>query len=145
MHDNDDDAAGPPRPPVPARARVDAGADPVALLDDVPLTSDEAGYVEAARAANTLRGYRSDWREFTAWCAQRGVAPLPAAPATVTGYLTELARHGARVGTMSRRLSAIKFAHQLRNTPDPTRNAGCSPSGKASAAPTPPHPSRPNR
>ena len=51
------------------------------------------------------------------------MAPLPAAPATVTGYLTELARHGAKVGTMSRRLSAIKFAHQLRNTADPTRNA----------------------
>ena len=107
---------------MPARARVDVGADPVALLDSVPLSDDEAGYVEAARAANTLRGYRSDWREFTAWCAQRGV-PLPAAPATVTGYLTELARHGAKVGTMSRRLSAIKFAHQLRNHADPTRNA----------------------
>ncbi len=41
----------------------------------------------------------------------------------VTGYLSEPARHGAKVGTMSRRLSAIKFAHQLRNLPDPTRNA----------------------
>jgi len=61
---------------------------PLALLDDVPLTSAEAGYVEAARAANTLRGYRSDWREFTAWCVEHGALdPLPAAPATVTGYL----------------------------------------------------------
>lgn len=97
--------------------------DPVALLDEVPLTSEEAGYVEAARAANTLRGYRSDWREFTAWCSRHEVDPMPAAPPTVTGYLSELARHGAKVGTMSRRLSAIKFAHQLRNLPDPTRNA----------------------
>ena len=93
------------------------------MLDGVPLTDEEAGYVEAARAANTLRGYRSDWREFSAWCAQRGVGPLPAAAPTVTGYLTELARHGAKVGTMSRRLSAIKFAHQLQNLADPTRNA----------------------
>ena len=46
--------------------RVSDGAaqDVVALLDGVPLTTDEAEYVEAARAANTLRGYRSDWREF---------------------------------------------------------------------------------
>ncbi len=51
------------------------------------------------------------------------MTPLPAAPATVTGYLTELARHGAKVGTMSRRLSAIKFAHQRRNHADTTRNA----------------------
>jgi len=97
--------------------------DALALLDAVPLTEDEAGYVEAARAANTLRGYRSDWREFTAWCDGHDAEPLPAAPATVTGYLTDLARHGAKVGTMSRRISAIKFAHQLRDHPDPTRNA----------------------
>jgi len=104
-------------------ASRDSAPDPVALLDGVPLTPDEAEYVEAARAANTLRGYRSDWREFTSWCTQHAVEPMPAAPATVTGYLSDLARHGAKVGTMSRRLSAIKFAHQLRNLPDPTRNA----------------------
>jgi integrase len=97
--------------------------DPMTLLDGVPLSEEEAGYVEAARAANTLRGYRSDWREFTAWCGQQYLDPIPAAPATVTGYLSELARHGAKVGRMSRRLSAIKFAHQLQNLPDPTRNA----------------------
>src|SRR5450631_3691020 len=77
--------------------RVSDGAaqDVVTLLDGVPLTPDEAGYVEAARAANTLRGYRSDWREFAIWCTQHDVEPMPAAPATVTGYLSDLARHGA--------------------------------------------------
>jgi len=102
---------------------VASDTDAVQLLEDVPLTDVEAGYVDAARAANTMRGYRSDWREFTAWCTGRGVPPLPAAPATVTGYLTDLAHAGAKVGTMSRRMSALKFAHQLRNLPDPTRNA----------------------
>jgi hypothetical protein len=42
-----------------------ASPDPIALLDDVPLTENEAGYFKAARAENTLRGYRSDWSEFT--------------------------------------------------------------------------------
>ena len=46
-------------------------SDPVELLDAVPLTEAESEYVEAARAANTLRGYRSDWNEFTSWCTQR--------------------------------------------------------------------------
>jgi hypothetical protein len=41
----------------------------------------------------------------------------------VTGYLTELARAGAKVGTMSRRLSAIRFAARPRNSPDPPANA----------------------
>ena len=103
---------------------VTTQTDPVALLDQVPLTEDEAGYVEAARAANTLRGYRSDWNEFAAWCFQRGHHdPLPASPAQISGYLSELARSGAKVGTLSRRLSAIRFVHQLHNHPDPTRNA----------------------
>ncbi len=97
--------------------------DPLALLDDVPLSEEEAGYVAAARAGNTLRGYRSDWREFTTWCEAHHTTPLPAAAATITGYLTDLARAGAKVGTMSRRLSAIRFTHQLHDTPDPTRNA----------------------
>lgn len=109
-----------------ARSHREGGTsdlDAVALLDGVPLTSNETEYVEAARAANTLRGYRSDWREFTTWCTGHDVEPIPAAASVVTGYLSDLARAGAKVGTMSRRLSAIKFAHQLRNLPDPTRNA----------------------
>lgn len=102
-------------------------ADPLTVLDEVPvaerLTEEEAQYVAAARSANTLRGYRSDWAEFTAWCTQYAATPLPAAAAAVSGYLTFLAGHGAKVGTMSRRLSAIRFAHQLRDLPDPTSNA----------------------
>ena len=98
-------------------------SDALALLDGVPLSAAEAGYVEAARAVNTLRGYRSDWRQFTAWCALHDTTALPAAAATVSGYLTDLAATGAKVGTMSRRLSGIRFAHQLRDLPDPTRNA----------------------
>ena len=52
------------------------------------LTEDEARYVEAARAANTVRGYRADWTDFTTWCDTAGHTPLPADPATLTGYLT---------------------------------------------------------
>jgi len=104
------------RPPAPT-------TDPLELAADAPLTDDEAGYVAAARAANTLRGYRSDLAEFTSWCASHHLDPLPPTPGTVTGYLTELARAGAKVGTMSRRLSAIRFAARLRNQVDPTANA----------------------
>lgn len=97
--------------------------DPPELAAELPLSEDEAGYVAAARAPNTLRGYRSDWSEFTSWCTRHRLDPLPAGAATISGYITELARAGARVGTMSRRLSAIRFAHQLRDLPDPTTGA----------------------
>src|SRR5450759_1132920 len=51
--------------------------DPLELAAAAPPTDDEAGYVAAARAANTLRGYRSDWAEFTGWCVSKGLDPLP--------------------------------------------------------------------
>ena len=88
------------------------------------LTEQERGYVAAARARSTLTGYAADWREFTTWCADAGhQAVLPASPAAISQYLTYLAEHGAKVGTMSRRLSAIRYAHQLQELPDPTKHA----------------------
>lgn len=74
------------------------------------LGPDELAYAANARAANTLKGYKSDWSEWAAWCTAHAIAPMPADPVAVAKYLTSLARHGAKVGTMSRRLSAIRFA-----------------------------------
>jgi integrase len=74
------------------------------------LGPDELAYAAKARSANTLKGYRSDWAEWSAWCAAHGTDPMPADPVAVAKYLTSLARHGAKVGTMSRRLSSIRFA-----------------------------------
>src|SRR5688572_5138634 len=107
----------------PVSEDLSADCDALALASDLPLSADEAAYVEAARAENTLRGYRSDWAEFTTWCDRAARPALPAAGDTISTYLTELARHGAKVGTMSRRLSSIRFAHQLRDLPDPTTGA----------------------
>ncbi|MCK5756765.1 MAG: site-specific integrase, partial [Mycobacterium sp.] len=97
--------------------------DPSTVVADDSLTVAEARYVTAARAANTMRGYRSDWAEFTTWCTTTNTTALPAEAAAITGYLTTLAERGAKVGTMSRRLSAIKFAHTVHDLPDPTTNA----------------------
>jgi hypothetical protein len=73
----------------------------LAPVAEDPLTEQEAAYVAAARSANTLRGYRSDWAHFTAWCRDRAHVPLPAGPVALTGYLTELAGRGHAVGTLS--------------------------------------------
>ena len=98
-------------------------ADPLALLDDVPLSDDEAGYVAAARAANTLKGYRSDWAEWCDWCTRERLDPLAGEAAAISKYLVYLATAGAKVGTMARRLSALRFAFRLRGLPDPTEAA----------------------
>ena len=73
------------------------------------LGPDELAYAAKSRATNTLKGYRSDFAEWTSWCAAHGIEPMPAEPVAVAKYLSNLARHGAKVGTMSRRLSSIRF------------------------------------
>jgi hypothetical protein len=50
-----------------------------------------AGFVDAAKAANTRTAYASDWARFAGWCADRELAALPAAPATLGAYLTAAA------------------------------------------------------
>ncbi|WP_158085866.1 hypothetical protein [Mycobacterium arosiense] len=39
--------------------------DATMVAAEAALTEAETRYVQAARAANTVRGYRSDWAEFT--------------------------------------------------------------------------------
>ncbi|WP_237573607.1 site-specific integrase [Mycolicibacterium lacusdiani] len=107
----------------PGRPAAPAPTHPVAVVATESLTADEARYVDAARSANTVRGYRADWTDFTTWCHIAGHEPLPADPATLTGYLTHLAGRGLKVGTMGRRLSAITFAHAVHDVADPTTNA----------------------
>jgi len=47
--------------------------------------------VDAAKAKATVRAYRSDWAEFSAWADHRGLVALPATPETLSLYLVELA------------------------------------------------------
>src|SRR4029453_11855571 len=70
----------------------------------------------------TLRAYRADWADFTAWCADRGLSPLPAAPETVARYLTDLAGVKA-TATLQRRITSISQAHQAGGHEPPTRSA----------------------
>src|SRR4051794_36886379 len=91
----------------------------LAQLADV---ADQArDYVAAAKAPNTLRAYRADWRDFAAWCAQHRLEALPAAPETVALYLTALAGQ-RKAATLQRRLSAISQAHKVAGHASPTQD-----------------------
>jgi integrase len=70
-------------------------------------------YREKAYAASTLRAYRSDWRDFVGYCADRGASPLPADPLVVRTYLAVAAeRDGRKVATLQRRIAAIAYHHR---------------------------------
>jgi len=86
-----------------------------------PLPSNVRAYIKASKAENTLRGYRSDWRHFCAWCEAGGRSPLPAHPETVAAYIAECAER-LKVGSIQRRLNAIAEAHKAVGLESPTRS-----------------------
>jgi integrase len=79
-------------------------------------------FARGARAENTLRAYRSDWRDFENWCRERNLVSCPASPHTVALYLTALSGIH-KVSTLTRRLSAISQAHQTAGYPSPTEES----------------------
>jgi site-specific recombinase XerD len=78
-------------------------------------------YIKASKAANTLRGYQSDWRHFCQWCEPNGVTPLPALPETVAAYVAGCAAR-LKVGSLQRRLNAIAEAHKAIGLESPTHS-----------------------
>ena len=83
------------------------------------LSSKTMEYINQAKATNTLKSYRADWQDFTAYCSRANVSSLPASVQTTVDYITALADI-AKVSTITRRLSAISQAHQAAGFDSPT-------------------------
>jgi integrase len=101
-------------------------ADPLAVLDDVSLSTDlrelaeqAADFAAAGKSENTKRAYRSDWKGFTAWCNRMGAQPMPATAGTVAAYVTDMARVGRAVSTINRYCTTIGKAHRMAGHPSP--------------------------
>lgn len=92
-------------------------------LDLAATAAAAARYARDAKAARTLRAYELDWRDFTAWCAVRGLQALPAAPDTVVLYITDCAARLA-VATIARRLVSVGAAHAAAGAANPTTAKG---------------------
>jgi site-specific recombinase XerD len=70
-------------------------------------------FAKAKKAAASRRAYNSDWAVFTARVAARGIQPLPASPQAVAAFIAAEAQAGRRAATITRRLTAIRYAHRL--------------------------------
>lgn len=93
-------------------------ADPVPLAL-LPRVDQARHYFAQAKAANTLRSYRTGWQHFATWCAAHTLKALPATPQTLVLYLTARAEE-VTPGTLASRVAAIRFAHQQRGYESPT-------------------------
>lgn len=105
-----------------------------------------AGLGGESRAANTVRAYRADWRDFAQFCQTVGRSPLPASEDTLCCYVADALKR-LKVSTIERRLCAIQDAHQragmqypggpaLRDVMRGARRAkGTMPEGRAALTP----------
>jgi site-specific recombinase XerD len=95
-----------------------SGTDLALLADDLDLAKE---LVKEELAASTREGYGRDFKQFSRWCASRNVSPMPATPAVVAAYVAFLVRESQlRGATLSRRMAAIAWVHQIAGEPDPT-------------------------
>ena len=74
--------------------------------------------LDGAYSEHTLRGYRSDFARFEAWCEAVGQVPLPASPETVAAFVAHEAPAYLPT-TLKRRLAGIRKLHRLLRLPNP--------------------------
>ena len=75
-----------------------------------PQGRGRAGYAQP-RKTGTAAGRHPPGRQFSIWCLQTGLVPLPATPATLAAYLAAHAGASA-LATLRRRLAAIARVHR---------------------------------
>ena len=101
---------------------------PSTTTDDPDLTRAGLTAVDAARIGEALAAARTDgtrrlydvvWGQWQRWCAERGVAAVPADPLTVCAYLTERAEAGRATGTLDMACTVIRHVHRTIGTVDP--------------------------
>ena len=90
-----------------------------------PVAEAARDYAAHAKAENTLRAYRGDWRDFEGWTTAHGLEALPATPETVALYAAALASR-AKVATIRRRLATISGAHRAAGLESPTSSPAVS-------------------
>jgi len=70
--------------------------------------------LQNSKANNTVRAYKSDFKDFGLFCAQNGFKSLPSESKIVSLYLTYLSTKEAKISTLKRRLVSIGVIHRLK-------------------------------
>ena len=66
-----------------------------------------------SKAANTLRAYKADFNDFSAFCAKNGLSSMPTEPKILSLYLTHLSAT-SKFSTLKRRIASISVVHKLK-------------------------------
>ena len=92
------------------------------LVTDLKSLHEETlNNLKNSKANNTLRAYKSDFKDFGAFCARHGFDSLPTEPKIVSLYLTHLSKN-SKISTLRRRLVSISMVHKLKGHYLDTKN-----------------------
>ncbi len=84
------------------------------LTTDIKALHEETlSNLKTSKANNTLRAYRSDFKDFGGFCAKHGFKSMPTDPKVVSLYLTYLSK-SSKISTLRRRLVSIGVIHKLK-------------------------------
>ena len=85
------------------------------LITDLKALQEETLLnLKSSKANNTIRAYKSDFKDFALFCAQNGFKSLPSEPKIISLYLTHLSTKEAKMSTLKRRLVSIGVIHKLQ-------------------------------
>ena len=85
------------------------------IITDIKALQEETLLnLQSSKASNTVRAYKSDFKDFGLFCAQNGFKSLPSEPKIVSLYLTHLSTRDMKMSTIKRRLVSIGVIHKLK-------------------------------
>ena len=67
-----------------------------------------------SKSINTVKAYKSDFRDFELFCAKNGFKSLPTDPRVVSLYLTHMSTKDVKMSTLKRRLVSIGVIHKIK-------------------------------
>ena len=85
------------------------------IITDIKALQEETLInLQNSKANNTVRAYKSDFDDFSLFCAKNGFKSLPSDPKIVSLYLTHLSTKDIKMSTLKRRLVSISVIHRLK-------------------------------
>ena len=85
------------------------------IITDIKALQEETLLnLKNSKALNTVRAYKSDFKDFGLFCSQSGFTPLPTDPKIVSLYLTYLSTKDVKLSTIKRRLVSIGVIHKMK-------------------------------
>ena len=85
------------------------------LVTDIKALQEETlKNLQSSKANNTVRAYKSDFKDFGLFCVKNSFKSLPSDPKIISLYLTHLSTKDVKLSTIKRRLVSIGVIHKMK-------------------------------